>query len=258
MPKRTNGPKLGWCYLCRKHGEITAEDVVPTWLRKTIQTIVGAGTRMPPKYLMPLCRPCNHALGKQFEEPTAPLVRRLIAREHTTLTVAEQETLASWAFLKDLEFAMARVAIYQIDGIVKKSGPQEREPWRQQLLALVSTGQPPADLSLRIGIVAGYGTSRGGFIPPEIDPNHCDLASLHPVANIVIESFQGGGLPLINRFVELTEGEDRLVRIWPPRHEEVKVPAKLVDGDVDQMREELGHHPDNRVGGFTAPPAIQN
>jgi hypothetical protein len=257
MPKRTK-PKTGWCYLCLTFGEITDEDVMPKWMRKTLRKLATDPTApQPPKFLMPLCRPCNNGLGNRYEQKVAPIVRPLMMGSAITLDTDQQLLVASWAVLKDMEFAMAREYIYSFDGITRTS-VRRRERWRTALRMLLRDDRPLPITSVRVGALMGLGVTDGRLFPEDLDPLDAFLTSVFPVGSGVFETVTAGDgdNAFLEGFIEQTANDERLIRIWPPQQPVVTIEPALLLGDVARLRNELGHHPDNLVGGFTKPPGV--
>lgn len=240
---------LGWCYLCARWSELTDEDVVSTWVRRVLKTMHDPTHDLPPRYLMPLCGPCNNALGNQFENPAAPILKPLIRGETVTLTPQQQKIVASWAVMKDYEFAMARDVFFTADGPVVAS-PRERERYRPSLVRLMMDGVPDPNTSVRIGTV-GFTTSPDltPFIPRDWDREWIFMSSLNPIGLLVVEGVEGGGSTDIADFIAHTASDDRLTRIWPPLAHDVTIRPTLGAPDADRLRDELGHRRDNIVGG---------
>jgi hypothetical protein len=247
--------EMAWCYLCKQYLPKTKEDVVSTWLRGHNKRLQGQ-VRMPDRYLMPLCSHCNNALGNEFENPAAPLLKQLRRGRNVVLSEAEQLTIAKWCLLKDLEFQMARKIVFAADG-TRKNSFRQREPFRLSLQQMLETGDPVPHASVRIGILGAHGPSLGGFAPDGFDPRAARLTSLYPAGTFVVEGIIGRTQDIIDLHVERTANDARLTRIWPPTGQPVLVSDRLVTGDVDAILQALRHDPVNRVGAFEPTPTMR-
>src|SRR5205085_814980 len=101
----------GICVFCGKHGTLTNEDAVPTWLMKILspgaltwgQTggqLLANVQRAPTGYrlkVFALCAACNTNWLSPIEKRAKPKLMSWMAGLHSLLTVEDQRLLSLWA-----------------------------------------------------------------------------------------------------------------------------------------------------------------
>lgn len=243
--------RLGTCYLCLTTAKITREDVVPSWVRRTLLAGMPKGYATPARYVMPLCQPCNHSLGARFENWAALKLKPMVLGEVITLDRDDQTRIAAWALMKDIEFAMARETIYRHGEAPAAQTAASREPFRQMLLSIADTGVPLVNASVRVGLTGDLGIpyDTTAFIPASLDTGAFALTSIAPWGAAVTETVIGGTAP-IQPFVDSTQADVRLVRVWPIQSDEVTIGAVRIEPLAPgRLMREFQHNPTNQVGG---------
>jgi hypothetical protein len=85
------------CPLCAGAGPLTKEDLVPSWIRRDVlRRYRPAPADIPPRFVLRICATCNSNLGRKFEDPAAPILKKLIAGDPLSLDLSEQHIVARW------------------------------------------------------------------------------------------------------------------------------------------------------------------
>lgn len=94
MSKVTHLPQP--CPICGDRTQLTFEDIVPTWLRKETLQLSGRSGQLPPRVKLRICRDCNEELGRRFESPLSPLLKRMVIGDTVMLDSAAQGSIGAW------------------------------------------------------------------------------------------------------------------------------------------------------------------
>jgi hypothetical protein len=245
----------GECALCGEQADrLLAEDVFPTWARNQLQTELAETPfdgQWPSRVLLKACEDCNHGLGREFEDPAAPILKPLVRGERKILDREEMAIVASWAWLKDIEYILARPHLWtQQEGRTTLSD-RSRSYWRGQLADLRAKRRPPRGYVLRLATVgspADPGSYRR-FAPYGWRPAHARLSSLNPVGLLIVESMRTS-LENAARFVEGTRHDTRAILVWPAYRRAAEVGAKTVPLNHSHMwRDEHEFNQESGLGG---------
>lgn len=121
------------CAACGAPGPLEGEHVVPEWVGPFLRDVMKEGGRgrvthtwrpgsrsstgprefttdSPQLVASAVCNGCNTGWMSDLEVQTKPILSRLIMGQRATLTVDEQEVLATWAVKTALTFQLARSA----------------------------------------------------------------------------------------------------------------------------------------------------
>jgi hypothetical protein len=250
------------CNICLSvNGPWTAEDIYPKWLRKwmlgLMELVNETPSDLPPfqpsrrPLFKPVCQSCQRRLNQTFEIPASSLMLELLEHTEMVLTPERQTTIAAWLIKTDIIFALYREPPFALT-------PPYAELLRRKLLRMMEDGMPPPNTTARIGAI------KDGDVPaerprpflPEGWPNASIsiVSSVSPVATMVSETIIGGDLSLVP-YVSATQGDERLLYVWPPQIGGVRWPPteRMGFDDVLDLREEWLQHPDNIIGGFFEP-----
>lgn len=226
------------------------EDVFPTWARKELQSQLADAPldgQWPPRVILRACKGCNEGLGREFEDPAAPILKPLMQGEINELNRAEMAILGRWAWLKDIECVLGRPTLWTLQGQVTHTD-QSLAFWRGELAKLRATGRPPRGYVARLAVVCTTGNgSFQSFVPTGWRrEQHVHLAALNQVGLLLIESLVTTRANAA-RFVELTRHDSRATVVWPHLRRTARIGTKKVPlNHVELWRAE--HRLDGQTG----------
>lgn len=245
----------GNCTLCGQHAELLEEeDVFPTWARNELQAELAESPvdgQWPPRVLLRACADCNRGLGREFEDPAAPVLKPLARGERRTLDRDQMADVAAWAWLKDIEYILGRPHLWtQQEGRTALS-ERSRAFWRGELASLRATRRPPRGYVLRLATIGSpaEGTPYQPFTPEGWRQQHAGLTSFNGVGLLVIESMRTSQENAA-RFIECTRHDTRAALVWPRLQRTATVPNRTVPlNHTKRWRAEHNFHPDSGWGG---------
>jgi hypothetical protein len=153
------------CPLCHTSPADTREDVLPQWARKRIRKLGVYKGNQVPSILLPLCRDCNAAFGRRYENAAAPILGPMTDGESRELSPSDQELIGRWIVKTLLLGALAPDV---------PAAPGQREQIRRLCCEMRDRGTPPHQSFVRLaGFDPGQPIDRRrppGSPPPWLPP----------------------------------------------------------------------------------------
>ncbi len=247
--------RSGICALCGQHADLLEEeDVFPTWARNELQKVLAESPidgQWPPRVVLRACGDCNRGLGREFEDPAAPILKPLARGERLTLDREQMAVIAAWAWLKDVEYILGRPNLWTQQEGQTTLTDRSRTHWQEQLAELRATRRPPRGYLLRLATIGS--ASEGGpftsFIPDGWRQDHADLTTFNGVGLLVIESIRTTRENAA-RFIECTRRDTRVTLVWPRLRTRATIGVTTVPLDhVNLWCAEHAFHPESGWGG---------
>lgn len=250
--------RSGECVLCGNHALLQDEDIFPTWARnELIANLADAlvDNQLPQRVILRASEPCNSGLGREFENPVAPILKPLARGAQATLDREQMALVAAWSWLKTIEYVLGRDVLWTAQGRTTHTARslalwrgelenlrRDRRPPRGYLLRLATIGSPTSDLPYR------------SFTPEGWGQQHADLTGLDGVGLLMFET-RRTNRENAAKFIQVTRADSRASLVWPLLRQTVTIGATTVPlNHADQWRTELNFHPDSGWGGRVAYP----
>lgn len=245
----------GICALCGQHASLLEEeDVFPTWARNELQAALAESPtdgQWPARVVLRACPDCNRGLGKEFEEPAAPILKPLARGERLTLDADQMAVIAAWAWLKDIEYILGRDHLWtQQEGETTLTN-RSRTHWQAQLSELRASRRPPTGYIVRLATLGPVveDAHYRRFLPDGWRPDHAQLSTFNGVGLLVIESVlttpENAAV-----FIECTRRDSRANVVWPRQHPNLRIGVRTVPlNHNDRWRDEHQFHPGSAWGG---------
>jgi len=219
------------CPLCHTNPADTREDVLPQWARKRIRKLGVYKGNQVPSILLPLCRDCNAAFGRRYENAAAPILGPMTDGESRELSPSDQELIGRWIVKTLLLGALAPDV---------PAAPGQREQIRRLCCEMRDRGTPPHQSFVRLAgfdpgqpiDAAGHGDlHRPGYLPTALA--RATQCMGHVAWEVVVAAPRE-----LERFVASCPDNDALSRIWPPQLSTISWPpsTKLVFRDILTLR----------------------
>jgi hypothetical protein len=233
------------CPICqRADARMTAEDVLPQWLRRHI--LAGLPDTDPnrfPRMKYSICETCNAALNVHFEHPARPILLSMMRGESMVLTAPNVHDVAGWMVKTDLLVATFRRS--QGEQFFHPAGTpvdlsQSLRSFRGPLQSLLVDRILPKETTVCAGFVDEAPRARAKAFRSRTDGD-VGLYSLTRWPPLVYETVIDDGLH--DQQVAMRESDDRLVVLWPPRVRPVSWPPKpmtLDESETLMMSRDLG------------------
>ena len=128
------------CPLCAGPGPLTKEDLVPSWIRRDVlRRYRLAQGDIPRRFVLRICATCNGNLGRCFEDPAAPILKKLIAGRSLSLELPEQQVVSRW------------IAKTTLIGLLKTTSPGlPHEALTKLLRRVIDQQVPPTGSCIRL------------------------------------------------------------------------------------------------------------
>jgi hypothetical protein len=224
------------CPICRLPKRRNSEDILPTWARKLLhQSVPRDGTwDFPARVTIRICSDCNSQMATVYEDTTSHILKPMIMGSSVTaLSRRDQALVGRWCIktvmLLHLKQAMSLGVFHEEDA--------------QYLHDMNKGGPPPVGAAARVGKYAGEKSDNG---PGE--PLRGSLRGAQPLVSfsymvigaLTVEVLSGTPSAAMD-FVDRTQDDDRLVRVWPPSLRSIDFPPSgaITDADLDAMSREL-------------------
>ncbi|HEY9565975.1 MAG TPA: hypothetical protein VIR30_19590 [Nocardioides sp.] len=225
----------------------------PTWARNLLKEELAespATGQWPEKVVLPACEPCNGGLGREFENPVAPILKPLARGISQTLDRDQMRLVAAWARLKDIEYILGRPYLLTDDGRIPFS-ESNLAYWRKQLTDLRATRKPPRGYVLRLAILgaADETSPYRRFLPNGWGRKHASMTSINAVGLLVLESLRVDAHNAA-AFNLHTRHDSRATLIWPGLRKEATIGDRRVPlNHASRWRGEHAFHPQSGWGG---------
>lgn len=246
--------RSGQCALCGNHAELLEqEDIFPTWARNELKAALADSPidgQWPPRVVLRACADCNRGLGREFEDPAAPVLKPLARGETKLLSRSEMATIAAWARLKEIEYVLGRPVLLTQQGQVSHTD-HSLAYWRRQLSALRGTRRPPSGYVVRLALVGSPtdAASYRSFTPHGWRQEHAALSALNGIGLLLIESLRTTSANA-DRFLEHTRRDQRATQVWPlPRRSALIGTHRVPLNHIELWRRDHQFHPDSGLGG---------
>lgn len=245
--------RRGECRLCGEVRQLTYEDVYPTWMRKFVRrNLMAADQRVPDKVTLRACNDCNRELGEKFENPVAPILKPLVAGQRVTLDPDELRTVASWLWLKDIEYVLMRDTVWRHGAPGTPITSSDIALWRCRLNDLRRTMAPPLGYVARLGVIGGSrdpsnSTSPDPFVPADFVTEYTGITSFNHFGLAAFQTTLADS-DMAGDLVAALAQDERTYVLWPAQATPITVPlVRLPFRDVVRWVDELGFHPDSNI-----------
>lgn len=141
------------------------------------------------------------------------------------LTPRQQEIIARWV--------VKTVLVITIRD--QRAGAPVIEQMRVRLVELMKDGTPSDDTTVRIAYVSDEADQSGRpFLPVDLERGY-EIGAVFPLPHLLCETLTGPR-PIVISFIEATQHDDRLIRIWPPQITDAlwppSIPLSLADAEA--------------------------
>jgi len=247
MTRLKVGHSHNHCALCRDTGPLTDEDILPLWARSELFALFPPkpSQSRPARIKIRICQDCNRRMGRRFEATAAPILKPLLSGRSGSLGPDEQCVISYWA--------IKTILLLGIANLRKVGRNYERD--RTRLIQLADGREPPNGTSVRMArYPAGPdGTEEGARLAeilPDGAPRGVENVGVFSLGYVAFEVVVANPDEMM-RFISLTRGSDKLVRIWPIQLQAVSFPPPLVlaRADLTAMQAAFDKH---LVGGVTS------
>jgi hypothetical protein len=199
------------------------------------ESIPRDGTwEFPARVKIRICTGCNSLMGRVYEETTAGILKPMIAGEVVPhLSPHAQAIIGRWCIktiiLMHMKHAMTLGKHHRGDA--------------DSLLRMNLGGLPPDATSVRVAryIPEAPGSPAGRPLRGSLEGARKLVSTSHSaIGHLAIEVLSGTP-PAILDFIDRTKEDDRFVRVWPPRFQNVAfAPREFVtQNDLDEMSRQL-------------------
>lgn len=226
---------------------MTKEDWIPQWARKAMLRDLPPQGEPPARLTARTCDLCNHSMGRVFENHTSILMRPMFRGHQVLLTERQQAMIAAWVIKTNLVRAVAT------DYGLSRFPTDHLEDHRMALLLMMQTGLPPPEATVRLGcahpritdLIEHPEDDRPFWIPPPYRWafHTTAISNLH---YLVWEVALGGGISSHEALRDVTQDDDRLIRIWPQKvpQQQWPPPVLFTPTAFSRLCEAWHHGPD--------------
>ena len=216
------GGRIGECRLCGATPvRLTDEDVYSSWLRRHVgSTLKTPDQLMPRKLIIRACHDCNGDLARKFEDPVAPLLKPLVLGEPVTFTPKQAQKVASWLWLKDIEYVLMRDVTYRHGSAVGPMTSAELHQFRGYLEVLRRTLAPPDGYVVRVGVIGHsadpltLANDEQPFIRPDFLEVYSGITSFNHLGRAVFQTTLTG--PRASKqLADDVLADNRTALMWP-------------------------------------------
>ncbi|MEP9382942.1 hypothetical protein [Nocardioides sp. KR10-350] len=213
------------CPICGERAQLTFEDVIPTWLRKeSLKAWQGDGP-LPARVKVRICRGCNESLGRKFESPLAPILKRFVSGAPVVLDGATQVSIGAWIAKTSVLGLLMRE---QAGSEIGRTAAVELLR-RLMCTGALCTGALCFPASVRLFHVSPTDDSDAALrrvVPGGVPPYPVGVYAVSTFGRFGYEFFSSTA-ELIARYAQVTRTHARSVTIspvpgdqvvWPPRH----------------------------------------
>ena len=230
------------CPVCTKRPADTKEDIVPNWARRRIRAFGQYPGNQLPSELMPMCRQCNSAFGKLYENEAALVIGPMVSGEQCLLSISDQQLVGRWIIKTMMVFYLARADLtaHQLRFV------------RDIVSHMKVYKTPPHQSFVRIGSLNPHQAADHSYLHPhKVGPLPRNV--LFGVASLgwLVWEMAVGDPRVMEPFVSSCLDNDALVRVWPPQLVPLPwpPPTRCTESDLYTLRHAW------RAGKWPPPPS---
>jgi hypothetical protein len=185
---------------------MTAEDILPLWLRKELLSLYPVtGPDGPRRLKLRICSDCNGRLSARFETPVSKMLKPVVRGQPRAFTFDERRLLAAWLLKTTLLWGFAQQDRYSV----------LRDATRSTINAVLRTGQPTDGTYIRICRVGMGDVPITSSAVDELRRPRVGRYSVSWHGPLGFELLVGDPLSLRPHMAALDAADTPFARLWP-------------------------------------------